>query len=475
MSEEHLRSHLQLGELNQRASGLLQKTTGAQPPDLRHLALARRLSVTTALAAVGFLIGAVLLVSFLASGALPWLIGTVLVLATAGVIVLGLHAGGHGWFVPIPVLVLAVAWALTASAGSWASAGAWALAALAVACRGGGGHPCGPCHRLSSRPSHPRRQSSPRRCQRHNVEPSGADRHSEGQQRDLDRAVPERPTACRRTHPCRESGGCSAAGLVRSWGRPGARSLGLNKTRKGGAVTALIVAIVAVVVVLLILVPTLSIKVVVSTSGSSCSAWAVPVGHVVRVDPDQPGDRPDLVGGPARAVPGDPAPDGYHPGRPAVAIDFIIFYKVLDPLTSVLAVQDFKGAATNIASTTLRSVVGDMSLDDVLSKREQMNDVLRIKLDDVTERWGVKVTNVEVREIKPPPAVLEAMTRQMGAERGRRAAVPRGRRPEAGLDHGRRRSETIIDPPGRGSASKPRTSARVSSAALRRILKSPPT
>jgi regulator of protease activity HflC (stomatin/prohibitin superfamily) len=107
----------------------------------------------------------------------------------------------------------------------------------------------------------------------------------------------------------------------------------------------------------------------------------------------------------------------------AIAIDFIIFYKVLDPLTTVLAVQDFKGAGINIASTTLRSVVGDMSLDDVLSKREEMNDVLRSKLDDVTERWGVKVTNVEVREIKPPPAVLEAMTRQMGAERTRRALV----------------------------------------------------
>ena len=107
----------------------------------------------------------------------------------------------------------------------------------------------------------------------------------------------------------------------------------------------------------------------------------------------------------------------------AIAIDFFIFYKVLDPLTSVLAVQDFKGAAINIASTTLRSVVGDMSLDDVLSKREDMNSVLRIKLDDVTERWGVKVSNVEVREIKPPPAVLEAMTRQMGAERARRALV----------------------------------------------------
>jgi regulator of protease activity HflC (stomatin/prohibitin superfamily) len=107
----------------------------------------------------------------------------------------------------------------------------------------------------------------------------------------------------------------------------------------------------------------------------------------------------------------------------AIAIDFIIFYKVIDPLTTVLAVKDFKGAGINIASTTLRSVVGDMTLDDVLSKREQMNSVLRLKLDDVTERWGVKVTNVEVREIKPPPAVLEAMTRQMGAERARRALV----------------------------------------------------
>jgi regulator of protease activity HflC (stomatin/prohibitin superfamily) len=106
-----------------------------------------------------------------------------------------------------------------------------------------------------------------------------------------------------------------------------------------------------------------------------------------------------------------------------IAIDFIIFYKVLDPVASVLAVQDFKGAALNIAATTLRSVVGDMSLDDVLSKREDMNDDLRVKLDDVTERWGVKVTNVEVREINPPPTVLEAMTRQMSAERTRRAVV----------------------------------------------------
>ena len=107
----------------------------------------------------------------------------------------------------------------------------------------------------------------------------------------------------------------------------------------------------------------------------------------------------------------------------AIAIDFIIFYKVIDPLASVLAVSNFQGAAINIASTTLRSVVGDMSLDDVLSKREEMNGALRLKLDDVTERWGVKVANVEVREINPPPAVQEAMTRQMSAERTRRAVV----------------------------------------------------
>jgi regulator of protease activity HflC (stomatin/prohibitin superfamily) len=106
-----------------------------------------------------------------------------------------------------------------------------------------------------------------------------------------------------------------------------------------------------------------------------------------------------------------------------ISIDFIIFYKVVDATMSVVQVQKFAGAAQNIAATTLRSVVGDMSLDDVLSKREQMNEILRVKLDEVTERWGVKVTNVEVREIIPPPAVQEAMTRQMSAERTRRAVV----------------------------------------------------
>ncbi len=106
-----------------------------------------------------------------------------------------------------------------------------------------------------------------------------------------------------------------------------------------------------------------------------------------------------------------------------ISIDFIVFYRVMDARMSVVEVGNFAGAAQNIASTTLRSVVGDMALDEVLAKREVMNEVLRTKLDEVTERWGVKVTNVEIREIIPPPQVQEAMTRQMSAERTRRAVV----------------------------------------------------
>ncbi|MHB8189696.1 MAG: SPFH domain-containing protein [Ferrimicrobium sp.] len=107
----------------------------------------------------------------------------------------------------------------------------------------------------------------------------------------------------------------------------------------------------------------------------------------------------------------------------SISIDFIMFYKVLDPVMSVVAVENFSGAALNVAATTLRSVVGDMTLDDVLARREEMNAALRVRLDEITERWGVKVTNVEVREINPPPGVQDAMTRQMSAERTRRAVV----------------------------------------------------
>jgi len=106
-----------------------------------------------------------------------------------------------------------------------------------------------------------------------------------------------------------------------------------------------------------------------------------------------------------------------------ISIDFLIYWKVIDPQLSVIQVGNFAGAAQGIATTGLRAVIGDIILDDVLAKRDQINQILRAKLDEVTERWGVKVTTVEIREITPPRDVQEAMTRQMSAERSRRALV----------------------------------------------------
>jgi len=106
-----------------------------------------------------------------------------------------------------------------------------------------------------------------------------------------------------------------------------------------------------------------------------------------------------------------------------ISIDFLVYWKVVDPSLSVIKVKDFAGASQGIATTTLRAVVGDILLDDVLAKRDQINEILRTKLDEVTERWGVKVTTVEIREIVPPKDVQEAMNKQMAAERNRRAMV----------------------------------------------------
>lgn len=106
-----------------------------------------------------------------------------------------------------------------------------------------------------------------------------------------------------------------------------------------------------------------------------------------------------------------------------ISIDFLIYSRVLDPIASVVQVQDFAGASQGIATTTLRAVVGDIPLDDVLAKREQINHLLQARMDEVTQRWGVKITTVEIREITPPKEVQEAMTRQMSAERSRRATV----------------------------------------------------
>lgn len=116
-------------------------------------------------------------------------------------------------------------------------------------------------------------------------------------------------------------------------------------------------------------------------------------------------------------------------------IDFLIYYKVIDASQSVVQVQNFEGASVGIATTTLRAVVGDIPLDELLAKREQINTILRTKLDEVTERWGIKVTNVQIREIRPPKDVQESMVKQMSAERTRRAMV---------LEADGRRESTIL-------------------------------
>jgi len=106
-----------------------------------------------------------------------------------------------------------------------------------------------------------------------------------------------------------------------------------------------------------------------------------------------------------------------------ISIDFLWYYKVVSSRDSVIQVGNFELASQGMATTTLRSVIGGIALDEVLSQREHINQTLRVKLDEVTERWGVKVTNVEIREIIPPKDVQDAMNKQMSAERVRRALV----------------------------------------------------
>ncbi len=108
-----------------------------------------------------------------------------------------------------------------------------------------------------------------------------------------------------------------------------------------------------------------------------------------------------------------------------IDIDFLVYLRVIanDAQKSIIEVVDYRSAVIGIATTTLRAVIGEMPLDDVLSQRERINEELRMKLDDITERWGIKVTQVEIREIEPPRDIQEAMNRQMSAERVRRAAV----------------------------------------------------
>lgn len=106
-----------------------------------------------------------------------------------------------------------------------------------------------------------------------------------------------------------------------------------------------------------------------------------------------------------------------------VEVDAVIYYEVTDPVKVTYNVANFYTAATKLAQTNLRNLVGDLSLDESLTSREIINTKLRQILDDATDKWGVKVTRVELQRIEPPHDVTDAMHRQMKAERDKRAMI----------------------------------------------------
>ncbi|KYK30212.1 MAG: SPFH/Band 7/PHB domain protein [Theionarchaea archaeon] len=106
-----------------------------------------------------------------------------------------------------------------------------------------------------------------------------------------------------------------------------------------------------------------------------------------------------------------------------VEVDAVIYHEVTDPVKVTYNVANFYTAATKLAQTNLRNLIGDLSLDDSLTSREIINTKLRQILDDATDKWGVKVTRVELQRIEPPRDVTDAMHRQMKAERDKRAMI----------------------------------------------------
>ena len=106
-----------------------------------------------------------------------------------------------------------------------------------------------------------------------------------------------------------------------------------------------------------------------------------------------------------------------------VYVDAIIYIKVTDPRNAFFEVTNYRLATVNLAQTTLRSVIGQMELDEILSSRENINIQLRDILDENTDKWGVRVENVEIKEVDPAPKVKQSMEEQTSAERMRRAAI----------------------------------------------------
>ena len=137
-----------------------------------------------------------------------------------------------------------------------------------------------------------------------------------------------------------------------------------------------------------------------------------------------------------------------------VTVDAIVFYEATDPVKLVYNIADFFVAATKLAQTNLRNVVGEMELDDALTSREVINTKLREVLDDATDKWGVRVVRVELKRIDPPIDVTQAMHRQMKAEREKRANIldAEGFRQAKILEAEGERQSRILEAEGEASA-----------------------
>ena len=144
-------------------------------------------------------------------------------------------------------------------------------------------------------------------------------------------------------------------------------------------------------------------------------------GLQILIWPFQTGERIDL----REEVINIPRQTNITRDNAPIDIDFLVYLRPIESEAQkvVLEVVNYHQAVIGMATTILRAVIGEMNVDDVLSQRERINQELRIKLDDTTGRWGIRVSAVEIKEIEPAPDIQEAMNRQMSAERIRRADV----------------------------------------------------
>jgi membrane protease subunit (stomatin/prohibitin family) len=118
-----------------------------------------------------------------------------------------------------------------------------------------------------------------------------------------------------------------------------------------------------------------------------------------------------------------PAQDGITRDNVTVRVDAVVYYKVIDPISAVVQVQDYGFAIAQVAQTSLRSIIGKSELDELLSNRERLNQGLEVMLDSPAAPWGIEIDRVEIKDVALPESMKRSMSRQAEAERERRSRV----------------------------------------------------